>query len=220
MLKVGITGLMGSGKSYISSQFSELGVPVYNSDERAKWVNNNIPELKEQLIAEFGDVYTNGLLDKYKVRKIVFVEGGEEKLKRLNQICHPYVRKDFEDFCTLHKDKPFILAESAILFESGMSEKMDRIIFVDVWYSVRLERAMKRDNITREEYDTRMKSQQDDSEKKRRSDFIIDNSTPGLKLEEIKKIFNILVNLKKRSYLCVTKDEINTLIILKKRFGG
>jgi dephospho-CoA kinase len=197
MLKVGITGLMGSGKSYISSQFSELGVPVYNSDERAKWVNNNIPELKEQLIAEFGDVYTNGLLDKYKVRKIVFVEGGEEKLKRLNQICHPYVRKDFEDFCTLHKDKPFILAESAILFESGMSEKMDRIIFVDVWYSVRLERAMKRDNITREEYDTRMKSQQDDSEKKRRSDFIIDNSTPGLKLEEVKKIFNILVNLKK-----------------------
>jgi dephospho-CoA kinase len=197
MLKVGITGLMGSGKSYISSQFSELGVPVYNSDERAKWVNNNIPELKEQLIAEFGDVYTNGVLDKYKVRKIVFVEGGEEKLKRLNQICHPYVRKDFEDFCTLHKDKPFILAESAILFESGMSEKMDRIIFVDVRYSVRLERAMKRDNITREEYDSRMKSQLDDSEKKKRSDFIIDNSITGPKLDDVKKIFNILVDLKK-----------------------
>jgi dephospho-CoA kinase len=197
MLRVGITGLMGSGKSYISSQFSELGVPVYNSDDRAKWVNNNIPELKEQLIAEFGDVYTNGVLDKYKVRKIVFVEGGEEKLKRLNQICHPYVRKDFEDFCTLHKDKPFILAESAILFESGMSEKMDRIIFVDVWYSVRLERAMKRDNITREEYNTRMKSQLDDSEKKRKSDFIIDNSTPGPNLEEVRNIFNILVDLKK-----------------------
>ena len=197
MLKVGVTGLQGSGKSHIASQFSELGVPVYNSDERAKWVNNNIPELKEQLIAEFGDVYTNGLLDKYKVRKIVFVEGGEEKLKRLNQICHPYVLKDFEDFCVLYKDKSFIIAESAILFESGMSEKMDRIIFVDVWYSVRLERAMKRDNITREEYDTRMKSQLDDSEKKRRSDFIVDNSTPGPKLEEVKKIFNILVNLKK-----------------------
>jgi len=197
MLKVGITGLMGSGKSYISSQFSELGVPVYNSDDRAKWVNNNIPELKEQLIAEFGDVYTNGVLDKYKVRKIVFVEGGEEKLKRLNQICHPYVRKDFEDFCTLHKDKPFILAESAILFESGMSEKMDRIIFVDVRYSVRLERAMKRDNITREEYDSRMKSQLDDSEKKKRSDFIIDNSITGPKLDDVKKIFNILVDLKK-----------------------
>ena len=197
MLRVGITGLMGSGKSYISSQFSELGVPVYNSDDRAKWVNNNIPELKEQLIAEFGDVYTNGVLDKYKVRKIVFVEGGEEKLKRLNQICHPYVRKDFEDFCTLHKDKPFILAESAILFESGMSEKMDRIIFVDVRYSVRLERAMKRDNITREEYDSRMKSQLDDSEKKKRSDFIIDNSITGPKLDDVKKIFNILVDLKK-----------------------
>ena len=197
MLILGVTGLQGSGKSYISSQFAQLGVPVYNSDDRAKWVNNNIPELKEQLIAEFGDVYTNGVLDKYKVRKIVFVEGGEEKLKRLNQICHPYVRKDFEDFCTLHKDKPFILAESAILFESGMSEKMDRIIFVDVRYSVRLERAMKRDNITREEYDTRMKSQLDDSEKKRKSDFIIDNSTPGPNLEEVRNIFNILVDLKK-----------------------
>jgi dephospho-CoA kinase len=197
MLILGVTGLQGSGKSYISSQFAQLGVPVYNSDDRAKWVNNNIPELKEQLIAEFGDVYTNGVLDKYKVRKIVFVEGGEEKLKRLNQICHPYVRKDFEDFCTLHKDKPFILAESAILFESGMSEKMDRIIFVDVRYSVRLERVMKRDNITREEYDTRMKSQLDDSEKKRKSDFIIDNSTPGPNLEEVRNIFNILVDLKK-----------------------
>ena len=197
MLILGITGLQGAGKSYICSLFSELGVPVYNSDERAKWVNNNIPELKEKLITEFGDVYTNGVLDKYKIRKIVFVEGGDEKLKRLNQICHPYVLKDFEDFCVLHKDKSFIIAESAILFESGMSDRVDKIIFVDVRYSVRLERAISRDNITREEYDSRMKSQMDLSEKKAKSDFIINNSTPGPRLEEVKNIFNILVDLKK-----------------------
>ena len=194
MLKVGITGLMGSGKTFISSQFSKLGIPIYSSDERAKWVNNNIPQLKKEIVKEFGDVYVNGELDKFKIRKIVFGDGSGEKLKILESICHPYVIDDFNRFCYEHKDSPFILAESAILFESGFYKNMDKIIFVDAPYSIRLERTLKRDNITPEEYDSRMRGQMSPIDKKRLSDFIIDNSVMESRTGEVEKIFDILVN--------------------------
>ena len=98
MLKVGITGLMGSGKSFISSLFGELGVPIYNTDERARWLNNNNPNLIKEITDEFGDVYVDGKLNRDRLRKIVFVTGGEEKLKQLNKIVHPYVFQDFNLF--------------------------------------------------------------------------------------------------------------------------
>lgn len=195
MLKVGITGLMGSGKSYVSSLFKEQGVPVYNSDERARWLNNNVPELKENIIREFGNVYDNhGIMDRYKVRNIVFVEGAEDRLKKLNEICHPYVISDFEDFCLENQDSKFVLAESAILFESGMNLRMDRIIFVDAPYSVRIGRVFKRDGILPREYDIRMKKQMDETEKKRLSDYIIVNGEDGDCISQVKKIHDILVN--------------------------
>jgi dephospho-CoA kinase len=195
MIKLGVTGLMGSGKSYICSLFKELGVPVYNSDERAKFINNNIPELKEKLIQEFGDIYTDGELDKAKIRKIVFVDGGEDKLKLLNQICHPYVYNDFQDFCDLHSDKPLIVAESAILFEAGMDKRLDKILFVDVPYDIRLRRTLDRDNITKSEYDNRMKKQISSQEKIQMSNYIIDNSTSESKMEKVKLIYLDLVSL-------------------------
>lgn len=186
MIKVGITGLMGSGKSYISSLFGELGVPLYNSDERAKWVNNNNPYLKKELINEFGNIYTNDELDKDKLRQIVFVNGGELRLKKLNQIVHPYIFQDFNDFCLINSDKPMILAESAILFESKINTYLNKIIFVNVSYDIRLERTIKRDGINKEEYDNRMKNQIPSEEKIKLSDFVIDNS--NLNTEEAKNI--------------------------------
>ena len=207
MIKVGITSPMGGGKSYISSLFAERGVPVYNSDERARWVNNNVPDLKEKLNREFGDVYVNGVLDSFRIRKIVFVEGGEDRLKRLNEICHPYVKMDFEDFCIENSDKEYVLVESAILFESGFHSNMDRIIFVDAPYSVRIERVFKRDGILPQEYNIRMKKQMDENEKKRLSDYLIFNGEGYDCHSQVKKIHQILDNMGKRSYLCVTKGE-------------
>ena len=194
MIKVGITGLMGSGKSYISSLFEELGVPLYNSDERARWVNNNNPSLKEELIDEFGEnIYSNGELDRDKVRQLVFVNGGEERLKKLNRIVHPYIFQDFNDFCSKHSDKPMILAESALLFESKMNTYLNKIIFVNVPYDIRLERTIKRDGITKEEYDNRMKSQISPEEKVKLSDFVFDNA--NLSPDEAKNIVNIFYNI-------------------------
>lgn len=191
---LGVTGLMGSGKSYICSLFRELGVPIYDSDQRARWVNNNIPELKEKLIQKFGDVYVNGELDKFKIRKIVFVEGGEEKLKLLNDICHPYVYKDFQDFCDLNSNQKLIVAESAILFESGMNKRVDKVLFVDVPYDIRLERTIERDGISKSEYDNRMKRQISLNEKIQMSDYVIDNSTSESKLEKIKLVYLDLIS--------------------------
>ena len=193
MIKVGITGLMGSGKSYISSLFEELGVPLYNSDEIARWVNNNNTFLKNKLIDEFGDIYINGELNKDKLRQIVFVNGGEERLKKLNQIVHPYIFQDFNDFCSENSNKPMILAESAILFESKMNTYLSKIIFVDVPYDIRLERTIKRDGINKEEYDNRMKSQISPEEKIKLSDFVLDNS--NLSADEVKNIVSIFYNI-------------------------
>ena len=198
MIKCGITGLMGSGKSYISSLFAERGVPVYNSDERARWVNNNVSELKSEIVSEFGDVYDSfGNLDRFKIRKIVFVSGGEEKLRRLNEICHPYVLRDFDRFCENNRKSKFVIAESAILFESGMDRRMDRIIFVDAPYSVRVSRAFVRDGIRPEEYDFRMRMQIDEQYKKSVSDFILFNGDSNSRKFEVEKIYNILAEGKK-----------------------
>jgi len=193
MIKVGLTGQMGSGKSYISSLFEELGVPLYNSDERARWVNNNNTFLKNKLIDEFGDIYINGELNKDKLRQIVFVNGGEERLKKLNQIVHPYIFQDFNDFCSKNSNKLMILTESAILFESKMNTYLDKIIFVNVPYDIRLERTIKRDGITKEEYDNRMKNQISSEEKIKLSDFIFDNA--NLNRVEAKNIVNIFHNI-------------------------
>ena len=193
MIKVGITGLMGSGKSYISSLFSNLGVPIYNSDERARWLNNNNIYLIKEITDEFGDVYINGELDRNKIRNIIFSNGGEEKLKKINSIVHPYIFQDFSDFCSKHSDKPMILAESALLFESKMNTYLNKIIFVNVPYDIRLERTIKRDGITKEEYDNRMKSQISPEEKVKLSDFVFDNA--NLSPDEAKNIVNIFYNI-------------------------
>jgi len=157
-------------------------------------VNNNNFFLKKELIDEFGDnIYSNGELNKDKLRQIVFVNGGEERLKKLNQIVHPYIFQDFNDFCSKNSNKLMILAESAILFESKMNTYLDKIIFVNVPYDIRLERTIKRDGITKEEYDNRMKSQISPEEKIKISDFVLDNT--NLSAQEAKNIVNIFYNI-------------------------
>ena len=195
MIRVAVTGAMGSGKSYISSLFANLGVPIYNSDERARWINNNNPDIINEIKSVFGDdVYINGVLDSKKIRNIIFKSGGESKLKIINSIVHPYIFKDFSDFCDSNIDKPMILAESALIFESGMNKFLDRVIFVDVPYEIRLNRTIDRDGITKEEYDSRMANQLSTSDKIKLSDFIVDNSSYVSKVDIVYSIYNSIIN--------------------------
>lgn len=175
MIKVGITGEMGSGKSYCSKIFEQMGVPVFYSDDVARTVINSNLNLKKEICKEFGNVYDeDGLMIPSLIRSIVFVEGAEDKIKKLNELTHPYVFNEFEKFCQEHSGKKYIVAESAILYESGMDKVVDKTIYVYSDEETRIERTFKRSGFSREEYKQRMKNQIPNKEEI--ADFVIYNN--------------------------------------------
>ncbi len=175
MIRVGITGEMGSGKSFCSKLFGQLGIPVFNSDDVARTIVNSNLSLKEEIKKEFGEVYDDkGIMIPSSIRSIVFVKGAEDRLKKLNSLIHPYVFNNFNEFCLLKKSSPYIIAESAILFESGMDKIMDKIIYVSTDLELRIKRTFDRSGFSEEEYNQRMKDQIPNKEKI--SDYIIYNN--------------------------------------------
>ena len=195
MIKVGITGEMASGKSYCSKIFAELGVPVFNSDEEARRIQNTNQELKDKVIAEFGNVYLpDGRMDSVAVRKLVFGLGEEEqeRLKKLTNIVIPYVISAFQSFCESHSTAKYVLAESAILFESGFNTWFDSIIYVVADDKLRIAAAILRDGISEEEYHSRMKNQMSPVAKKMGSKYIIQNDYTSGVVEQIKALHNKL----------------------------
>jgi len=192
MIKLAITGPMGSGKSFCARLFENLGVPVFYSDDVSKKLVNTDEELKSELIKEFGsDIYDqNGILIKNVLRDIVFVDGGEEKLKRLNEISHPYVIKEYEKFCEKYSNFNYTIKESAILFEANLTKMVDKIIYVHANKETRLRRAFNRSGINKKEYNKRMKSQKCTLIKMILSDFIIYNNDDDDLIHQIKKINN------------------------------
>lgn len=194
MVKVGITGEMGSGKSYCSKLFEELGIPVFYSDDVAREVINTNSELKEKIINEFGNVYDDkGRMIPHLIRSIVFVEGSEDKLVKLNELAHPYVFKEYQKFCEDNIDAKFTLVESAILYESGLNHLLDKIIYVNTDEKLRIERTFKRSGFSEEEYHQRMKNQI--KGKENLADFIISNNTGDNVNEQVKQICNLIYKL-------------------------
>jgi dephospho-CoA kinase len=187
LIKVGITGEMGSGKSYCSKIFEQMGVPVFYSDDVARKIINSNLSLKREICKEFGNIYDeDGLIIPSLIRSIVFVEGAEDKLKKLNDLAHPYVLKEFEIFCQKHSDKKYILAESAILYEYGMNKVVDKTIYVKTNEETRIERTFKRSGFGREEYKQRMKNQIPNKEKI--ANFVIFNNDGDDLIKQINEI--------------------------------
>ena len=161
MLKIGITGGIGSGKSTVCRLFEKLDVPVYYADDRAKWLMNNEEELKEKLRANFGSLVYNkeGDLDRGYLAGIVFND--QSKLEILNAIVHPAV---FEDGVKWQgeqeaKGANYTLKEAALLFETGSNLTLDKIIVVTAPQEVRIKRVKARDNISKEEVLARINKQ-------------------------------------------------------------
>ena len=175
MIKIGITGEMGSGKSYCSRLFGQLGVPVFYSDDIARTIINTNKELKEEIKKEFGNVYgDDGIIDPVLIRSIVFIKGSEHKLKILNELVHPYVFQEYNNFCLEHANKPYTLMESAILYETGSDKFVDKVIYVDTDEDLRIKRTFDRSGFTKEEYQQRMKDQLPNKESL--SDYVISNN--------------------------------------------
>ena len=175
MLKVGITGGIGSGKSTITSLFHNLGVPIYNSDERAKLLLSNDVDLMDQIKILFGqESYSNNKLNRAHIANIVFQDN--DMLKELNAIVHPLVKIDFENWLLLQKKEPLVIKEAAILIESGAYKELDILIVVFANKEIRIKRVMNRDNVAKEDVEKRIETQLSDSERLKFAHYSIENN--------------------------------------------
>lgn len=175
MLKVGITGGIGSGKSTITSLFHNLGVPIYNSDERAKWLMSNDVDLMDQIKILFGqESYSNNKLNRAHLANIVFQN--HDLLKQLNAIVHPLVKIDFENWLLLQKKERLVIKEAAILIESGAYIELDILIVVFANKEIRIKRVMNRDNVAKEDVEKRIETQLSDSERLKFAHYSIENN--------------------------------------------
>ncbi|MDT7830692.1 dephospho-CoA kinase [Pricia sp. S334] len=174
MRYVGLTGGIGSGKTTVARLFTELGVPVYNSDNRAKELMESSPQIKRALKALFGkQAYTEKGLNKAFISEQVFND--ESLLKKLNSIVHPAVRKDFLAWTEI-QDTEYVIQEAAIIFEIGTADFYDQIILVIAPENIRKERVMKRKPETSlASIEARMQNQWKDERKIDVSDYVIQN---------------------------------------------
>lgn len=174
MIKVGITGGIGSGKTHICQLFEQLGVPVYNADERAKYLMNHDEDLKAKLTEAFGEeCYTSQGLNREFLAQVVFQD--KNKLEELNSIVHPAVAQDAKNWHQKHSDKPYTIKEAALLFETGTYKQLDKTILVHADENERILRVMKRDKVSKEKVLARIKNQFADIDKMQQADFIINN---------------------------------------------
>jgi dephospho-CoA kinase len=173
MLKIGLTGGIGSGKTTIAQVFEVLGIPVYYADLAAKHLMNQDPELKKQIIASFGEeTYKDDMLDRACLAEKVF--GDAEKLARLNAIVHPATLRDAEAWMKNQKTH-YAIKEAALIFEAGLEKYFDYIIGVTAPESIRLFRVQQRDHSSTEEIMQRMTQQMNEKEKISLCDFVIIN---------------------------------------------
>lgn len=194
LLKIGLTGGIGSGKTTVCRIFEVLGVPLYNADARAKELQNTHPELKKKLIQHFGEkIYdTAGKLDRKALSDLIF--SNPKALKIANELIHPVVRNDFALWAESQKNTPYILKEAAILFESQTAQALDAIIVVTAPKTIRIQRVVERDKISPEAVKQRIKNQMSEQEKIERADFVIKNFGTHLLIPQVLKIHQTLKN--------------------------
>jgi len=192
MLKVGITGGIGSGKTWVCRVFQHLGVPLFNADEEVKNLYQTDETLKGLLITEFGNsAYTpSGDFNKVFFREILV---DSNKRESLNQIVHPLVFKRFEEWSSEQKS-PYVIKEAAILFESGADKTVDKSIGVFAPLEIRMERVIARDNRTREEIQTIMNMQLSDDALKSKVDYTIINDNERSVIDQVRALHQVLVN--------------------------
>lgn len=173
MLRVGITGGIGSGKTTVARLFQLLDIPVYFADDEAKNLMNHDPALKQAIIGVFGEkAYNVNGLDRGYISSLAFSE--PDKLNALNAIVHPAVIAHGEKWM-LRQSSPYVLKEAALLFESGSNKQLDFVIGVTCSTELRIDRVMGRDGSSREAVIARMQKQMNEEEKMKLCDFVITN---------------------------------------------
>lgn len=190
---VGITGGIGSGKSTACRIFSILGVPIYYADDRAKWLMTNDEELKAGIISNFGkESYSpDGSLNRTYLASVVFAD--ENKTAVINNLVHPAVKKDFENWASDQKTA-YVLKEAALLFESGSYQDLDKIINVSAPLKTRITRVLMRDRHRSEQQVNEIIDKQlSDEEKNQKADYVIKNNENKLLIPQVLEIHKKLL---------------------------
>ena len=196
MLKIGITGGIGSGKSTAAKIFEILGVPVYYADEAAKRLMNEDKDLKENLIKIFGNsIYTDGLLNRPVLASMVFND--REKLTKLNSMVHPATIKDAENWMQ-QQITPYALKEAALIFESGGNKILNKVIGVYSPANLRIQRVIERDKIDRSAVIARMDKQMNEDEKMNLCNYVIKNDELNMLIPQVLFLHEELLKLAKK----------------------
>ncbi len=193
MKKIGLTGNIGSGKSIVAEIFKIIGVNVYQADENARRLLFESPQ-RDKVIQCFGDEVMDGkgFLSRDKLAGIVFPD--PNKLEKLNEIIHPAVMNDFQQWLQHHAVEKYILHEAAILFETGFNLFFDKVICVYAPSYMRIQRVIQRDGASREEVMVRMQRQWPDEKKNALADFLIRNDETQLLIPRVLHIHNEILH--------------------------
>ncbi len=171
-LIIGITGGIGSGKTTMSNQLRAEGFYVYNSDLEARRLQNENQEIRQMMISIFGsNIYNSEGLDRRALAKIVFEN--RDLLSKLNEIVHPILRADFNDWVLLHQSEKILFIESAIMLETGLSKLVDKVVLMTASEKIRIERVIKRDALSIDDVKARMSNQLSEEAKIKLADIII-----------------------------------------------
>lgn len=191
MIKIGITGGIGSGKSVVAQLLSVYGIPVYIADDESKKLTNTSPLIREQLTHLFGpDIYNANGLNKTMLAKAIF--GNKDLLQQVNHIIHPEVNRHFLAWCEQKNTYQCCAIESAILFESGFNKIVDVSLLVYAPFEIRIQRALQRDHSSEEALRKRIESQISDEEKRSWVDYTITNDGKQALIPQVEKFLDQL----------------------------
>lgn len=195
MLKIGITGNIGSGKTTVSKIFEILNVPVFYADDAAKKVMVEDPVLIDALKTEFGSeaYFDDGSLDRKHIAGIVF--NNETELAKLNAIVHPAVFRAFDSWVAGVKNAPYVMKEAALLFESSSYKMCDKTIMVTAPLELRINRVMERDNLSRAEAESRNARQFSEEKKIQLANFVIRNDDTELVIPQVLELHREFLTL-------------------------
>ena len=199
MLKIGITGGIGSGKTTVCKVFELLDIPIFYADTIAKSIMHTDPVLKKEILKTFGEksYLSDGELNRPYISSIVF--NNESELNKLNALVHPAVFRAFDKWLVKHSDAPYIIKEAALLFETESYKMCDLSVLVISPEASRIRRVIARDGISHDEILLRMKRQLSDDQKLKLADHILINDESRLLIPQILALHQQFLNIGKKS---------------------
>ena len=187
---IGLTGGIGSGKSVVAKIFTTLGIPVFNADEEAKHMMQSNQEMKFKLIEQFGSsIYDASGLQKEKLAAIVFND--PYQLQLLNAIVHPVTIQAAKNWAA-KQNSPYVIKEAALIFESGAADGLFKVIGVTAPLSLRLQRVMHRDGVSKEQVEARMQHQISDTIKMRLCNYVIENNNQQMLIPQVLELDKVI----------------------------